>query len=107
MSEPIKRKKKFSYLSSVLSISMVLLMLGLFGFLVIGGKHMETYLKENMVVNVILQPNISEVEVAQIQQQIQQQPFLKNLVYISFFKLKAIKQYFLQQLIKVLRQRLI
>jgi len=31
---------------------MVLLMLGLFGFLVIGGKHMETYLKENMLVNV-------------------------------------------------------
>jgi cell division transport system permease protein len=83
VSEPIKRKKKFSYLSSVLSISMVLLMLGLFGFLVIGGKHMETYLKENMVVNVFLQPNISEVEVAQIQQQIQQQPFLKNLGYIS------------------------
>ena len=62
---------------------MVLLMLGLFGFLVIGGKHMETYLKENMLVNVYLQANISNEEVAQIQQKIQAQSFLKNLVYIS------------------------
>ncbi|OYU96279.1 MAG: cell division protein FtsX [Bacteroidetes bacterium B1(2017)] len=83
VNQPIKRKKKFSYLSSILSISMVLLMLGLFGFLVIGSRHMETYLKENMVINVFLQPTISDVEVKEIQQKIEGQDFLKSLNYVS------------------------
>jgi cell division transport system permease protein len=62
---------------------MVLLMLGLFGFLVVASKHMETYLKENMVINVFLVTDINDSEVTEIQTQIQSQDFLKNLVYVS------------------------
>ncbi len=83
MNQTVKRKKKFSYISSILSISMVLLMLGLFGFLVVGSRHMETYLKENMVINVFLSQDITDLEVKDMQQKIETQDFLKNVTYIS------------------------
>jgi cell division transport system permease protein len=83
MNQPIKRKKKFSYLSAILSISMVLLLLGLFGFLVIASKHMETYLKENMVINVFLQPDVSDEDASKILTQLQSQDFTKSIKYIS------------------------
>lgn len=83
MNQPVKRKKKFSYISSVLSISMVLLLLGLFGFLLIASDHMQTYIKENMVVNVFLKPDITAEEVSAAEAAIRNQAFLKELNYIS------------------------
>ncbi|MDZ4667004.1 MAG: permease-like cell division protein FtsX [bacterium] len=83
MSEPIKRKKKFSYAFSIVSISMVLLMLGLFGFLVLASKHMETYIKENMVVNVFMQVNASELEVQEMRAKIESQPAFKSLSFLT------------------------
>jgi cell division transport system permease protein len=83
VSEPIKRKKKFSYAFSIISISMVLLMLGLFGFLVLASRHMETYIKENRVINVFLHAQVSEAEVQEIRGKIEPQPYVKSISYIS------------------------
>ncbi|MBP7511768.1 MAG: permease-like cell division protein FtsX [Bacteroidia bacterium] len=83
MSEPIKRKKKFSYAFSIVSISMVLLMLGLFGFLVLASRHMETYVKENRVINVFLHTHASDSEVQIVRARIEPQPYVKSISYIS------------------------
>lgn len=83
VSEPIKRKKKFSYAFSIVSISMVLLMLGLFGFLVLASRHMETYVKENRVINVFLHTHASDSEVQIVRARIEPQPYVKSISYIS------------------------
>ena len=74
VSTTIKRKKKFSYAFSIISIAMVLLMMGLFGFLVLASQNMETYLKENMVVQVFFDADASMEEVAKVQQAIVVEP---------------------------------
>ena len=83
MSTTIKRKKKFSYAFSIISISMVLLMMGMFGFLVLASQNMETYLKENMVVQVFFHSDATEEDISLVQQAIATEPFLKSITYVS------------------------
>lgn len=83
MSTNIKRKKKFSYAFSVVSISMVLLMLGLFGFLVIASQNIETYLKENMVLQVFFHSDAMPEEIEAVRSSIANEPFLKSIQYVS------------------------
>jgi cell division transport system permease protein len=91
VSTTIKRKKKFSYAFSIISIAMVLLMMGLFGFLVLASQNMETYLKENMVVQVFFDADASMEEVAKVQQAIVVEPYLKSITYVS--KEQAAKEF--------------
>ena len=83
MSTTIKRKKKFSYAFSIISIAMVLLMMGMFGFLVLASQNMETYLKENMVVQVFFDSDATQENVSEVQFALAKEPFLKSLSYIS------------------------
>jgi len=83
VSTTIKRKKKFSYAFSIISISMVLLMMGMFGFLVLASQNMETYLKENMVVQVFFHSDATEEDISLVQQAIATEPFLKSITYVS------------------------
>lgn len=62
---------------------MVLLMLGLFGFLVIASQNMETYLKENMVLQVFFHSDATEEEIQLIKNAISNEPFLKSIQYVS------------------------
>ncbi|MBC7382675.1 MAG: hypothetical protein H7296_06715 [Bacteroidia bacterium] len=79
----IKRKKRFSYLSAIISIAMVLFMLGLFGIMLIQSEKMQTYFKENMIINVFMTDNISEEDLAKNRADILKEPFTKSLVFIS------------------------
>jgi cell division transport system permease protein len=62
---------------------MVLIMLGLFGLLILAGKHMETYLKENMIINVFLNNDATNEQMEVVKRNIEGQRFLKELTYVS------------------------
>jgi cell division transport system permease protein len=79
----VKRKRKFSYFSAILSIAMVLLMLGLLGFLFLGSKAAENYLRENMMVQAFLQPELGEAEIQALSEKIKAAPFTAELSYTS------------------------
>lgn len=79
----IKRKKRFSYISAIISIAMVLFMLGLFGIMLILSNKMQTYFKENMVINVFMSDDISAEELVSNKKTVEKEPFTKSLVYIS------------------------
>ncbi len=79
----IKRKKRFSYLSAILSISMVLFMLGVFGILFIQSNKMGIYIKENMAINVFLADEITFDEIKSNQEKITNFPFTKSVIYVS------------------------
>ena len=79
----VKRKKRFSYLSAIISISMVLFMLGLFGIMLILSDNMQNYFKENMIINVFLSDDILENEISVDKAQLQKEEAIKSIVFIS------------------------
>lgn len=83
-SEPkIKRKRKVSFLPSVISIAMVLFMLGLFGLILINGNKLQQHLKENFQLTVFFKEEIPETEIQRVLASVQQQPYTKSAVYVS------------------------
>ncbi len=79
----MKPKKKHSYLSAILSISMVLLMLGLLGVLLIQSSKLSTYIRENMVVQVFLNESVAKEEIPLIQQKIMSEGIARDIKFVS------------------------
>ncbi len=77
------KKTKTIYISTVISISLVLLMLGLLGLILVHGKNLSNYVKENIVLNVIINEGTKEVEVLALQKEIETNPKIKSTQYIS------------------------
>ncbi|OAQ41562.1 cell division protein FtsX [Pedobacter psychrophilus] len=77
------RKTKTIYISTVISISLVLLMVGLLGLILVHGRKLSNYVKENIVLNVIINEGTKEVEVLQLQKQIEANNYVKSTQYIS------------------------
>jgi cell division transport system permease protein len=77
------KKTKTIYVSTVISISLVLLMLGLLGLILVHGKKLSNYVKENIVLNVIINEGTKEVDVLALQKQIEGKQYVKSTQYIS------------------------
>ncbi len=79
----IKKKRKVSYLPSIISIAMVLFMLGLFGIILINGNKLQQYLKENFQLTVFFKDEVPEADIQRIMAAMQQQEYTKRAVYVS------------------------
>jgi cell division transport system permease protein len=77
------RRLRSSYISAILSISLVLLMLGLLGLLVLDAKKISDYVKEHVELNVYLNDGIASADIKRFQKNIEQKPYAKSVVYIS------------------------
>lgn len=77
------KKTKTIYISTVISISLVLLMVGLLGLILVHGQKLSNYVKENIVLNVIINDGTKEVDILQLQKQIEANPYVKSTQYIS------------------------
>lgn len=77
------KKTKTIYVSTVISISLVLLMVGLLGLILVHGQKLSNYVKENIVLNVIINEGTKEVDILQLQKQIEANPYVKSTQYIS------------------------
>jgi cell division transport system permease protein len=77
------KKTKAIYVSTVISISLVLLMVGLLGLILVHGKNLSNYVKENIVLNVIINEGTKEVDILSLQKQIEANEFVKSTQYIS------------------------
>lgn len=77
------RKTKTVYVSTVISISLVLLMLGLLGLILVHANNLSTYVKENIVLNIIVDDGASEADVIQLQKQIDNNKAVKQTQYIG------------------------
>ncbi len=78
-----KKKKGFSYFSSIVSISMVLLMLGLLGLILIQATKLKNQIKENMLVNIFFNENVSQNTIDNILADIKLTPYCKSVTYVS------------------------
>ena len=73
-----------------ISTAMVLILLGLVVFSVLVGKNLSSYVKENLVVTMMLDQDMSDTEAQQFCQKLQARPFINSLQYVS--KEQALKE---------------
>jgi cell division transport system permease protein len=78
-----KRRLRSSYISVVVSISLVLFVLGIFGMLVLNADEISRNFKENLAVNILIQDDAASAEVAKFQKSLQLEPFIKSVEFIS------------------------
>ncbi|HLQ99345.1 MAG TPA: permease-like cell division protein FtsX [Sphingobacterium sp.] len=78
-----RKKTKSVYISTVISIALVLLMTGLLGLILVHAKNLSKYVRENLVVNVIVNDNVSEGDVLSLQKDIEKDPYVLQTEYTS------------------------
>jgi len=76
------KKTKSIYISTVFGIAMVLLMVGLLGLILVHANRLSNYVKENIVLNIIVDDGAREPDVLQLQKQLQTNPAVKNAQYV-------------------------
>lgn len=79
----IKRKLQTSSLSTMLSISLVLLMIGSMGLIYLNTTKLTNYIKENIGVSLVLKDNVKKVDRLQLQKNLQTSQWVKSTQYIS------------------------
>jgi cell division transport system permease protein len=77
------KKTKAIYISTVFGIAMVLLMIGLLGLILVHANNLSRYVKENIVLNIIVDDAAHETDVLQLQKQLDTNPYVKSTQYVS------------------------
>lgn len=72
-----------SRLTSVISISLVLFLLGLILLIGLLGNRLSVYVRENITFSVVLKDNLPEAEIKWTQKRLDALPFIKSTEYIS------------------------
>lgn len=79
----IGRRLKTSYVSTVVSISLVLYVLGLLGLVIMHAHKLSDHVKENIGVSVILMDNAALSEITHLQKSLDVLPAVKSTEFIS------------------------
>lgn len=77
-----RRKLRSSYFTSTISITLLLILLGSVGLLLLNTKRISDYVRENIVFKVILKENVREVDIYQIQKALDAKTYVKETEYI-------------------------
>lgn len=78
-----KRKLRSSYVTTVISISLVLFLLGIIGLLFLNTHRLSTYVKENLGFTVLVNDNSREAEVQRLQKILNASEFVREANYVS------------------------
>lgn len=82
--QPITKKRLTSaWISTVLSISLVLIMIGLLGVILINAQRITNETKENIDFEVILQPDIETGDILAIRKEIEAMKEVKSTIFVS------------------------
>lgn len=79
----IARRLVHSYLSSIISIALVLLLIGIFGILAVNAGAVQNYFKENVKISAILKESVGETQAKELQEKLLRHPAIKETHYIS------------------------
>jgi cell division transport system permease protein len=77
------RRLRASYVTSIISIMLVLYMLGLLGLIILHGRKLSDYVRENISVTVILKGEVSDDIVLSFRQRLEKTGFVKASRFIS------------------------
>lgn len=79
----MRRRLANAYLSSVISISLVLLLVGVASMLLVNAKGVSDYFKENMQVSVMMKQDVSEDDAVGYMEKLEKEVFIKSMDFIS------------------------
>ncbi|MBR4809683.1 MAG: permease-like cell division protein FtsX [Bacteroidales bacterium] len=74
----IRRRLRNAYASSIISISMVLLLVGVAALLIVNARVVSDYFKENLQLSVILRTDASDSEALEYQKKVESMPFIRG-----------------------------
>lgn len=79
----MRRRLANAYLSSIISISLVLLLVGMASMLLVNAKSVSDYFKENMQVSVMMKQNVSEDAALGFKTGLDGERYIKSTVFVS------------------------
>ncbi|MCK4637803.1 MAG: permease-like cell division protein FtsX, partial [Bacteroidales bacterium] len=78
-----KRRLKSSYVTTLVSITLVLFMLGMLGLIILHAKKLSDYVKENIGFSIIMKENVKEAGIIQLQKTLDASDYVKSTEYIT------------------------
>lgn len=78
-----RKQLRSSYFTSIISISLVLIMLGLMGFLVLNANRLSVYVRENLGFTIILNDGVKENKIFAFQEELNKKEYVKSSEYIT------------------------
>jgi len=72
-----------SYITSIISIMLVLFMIGLLGMIIIHGKKLSDYVRENISISLMLKENLADEQVQNYMKRLQNTSYVKQAEFIS------------------------
>lgn len=78
-----RRRLKGSYITTIVSISLVLFMLGLLGLVILHTNKLSDYVKENIGFSIIMKENVKEAGIIQLQKILDATAYVKSTEYIT------------------------
>lgn len=79
----IRRRLTASYVTSVVSITLVLFMVGLVGILLLNTKKLSDYVKEHVGISLYLNDDVREVDIFSLQKMLDARRYVKETQYIT------------------------
>jgi cell division transport system permease protein len=83
--KPKKLKKRIfkSWITSLISISLVLTMLGLLGIILVNGRQLSDYVREKIGFTLVLNDNVKPANVKKLQESLNKSKFVKSTRFID------------------------
>jgi cell division transport system permease protein len=78
-----RKTLRTSYISTVVSIALVLFMIGTLGVLVLHANRLSNYLKENIQLTVTLLPEAKDADVTRLGKTMGSSPFVRQVTYVT------------------------
>jgi cell division transport system permease protein len=78
-----KKRLGTSYITTIISITLVLFTLGFFALLMVHAKTLSEYVKENIGFEIIIKPGVKEADILHLQKRLDTEPYIKSTEYIT------------------------
>lgn len=86
-----RKRLNSSYITTIVSITLVLFMLGMLGLIVLHAKKLSDYVKENIGFSIIMKENVKEAGIIKLQKILDATEYVKSTEYIT--KEEAAKEF--------------
>ena len=86
-----RKRLHSSYITTIVSITLVLFMLGLLGLIILHAKKLSDYVKENIGFSIIMKENVKEAGIIKLQKILDATEYVKSTKYIT--KEEAAKEF--------------
>ncbi len=83
MNTNARRKLRSSYATTIISISLVLFLLGIIGFLILNAQRLAVHVKENLGFTILIKDNAREAEVKRLQKILSAAPYARLVEYVD------------------------